>query len=363
MGRLIFLKLTTVYLMSFSAPSATALLAALDGAKVMGLVPRAATSCSASNSQPCSQMPAGFCCPSGSTCMIFNDGASVVCCPSGKDCKTIAPLTCDITQQNATLHPENPLHSTDLGGSLEKCGSACCPKGFACQNQQCIIKASSSSSSAAATTSKPSASSATPTSAPSSASSSKAPSQIPTSSASQQQPAKNGTADAACDKFPAAAILAGFFPGLLLGILLTVLAIICIGRRRRSRHTSSDFGSVAATVSDPIYQPENNAFRTDFLRRGSQSKNQTSRVKSLFSRSPTIDGTGRNISGPIRTPEMRKEPSTESIKIYSPPNGGLMDRPSTTFAEMMVDAGFEPGKPFLQSPARIYPKGKGPGEA
>lgn len=59
---------------------------------------------------------------------------------------------------------------------------------------------------------------------------------------------------------------------------------------------------------------------------------------------------------------MRKEPSTESIKIYSPPNGGL-DRPATTFADMMAEVGFEPGKPFLQSPVRIHPRARGPGEA
>ncbi|MCJ1425609.1 hypothetical protein MMC29_003509 [Sticta canariensis] len=370
MTRTKFLELTAVCLIFSSPSSATALLRALDAVDVIGLLPRAANSCSVSNFQPCGQMPANFCCPSGSTCLVFNNAASVVCCPSGQDCKTIEPINCDITQQNATLHPSNPLHSTDLGGSLETCGSggsSCCPRGFSCQNQQCIIKAGSSSSSAVSSTSKPSTSStksASVTSAPSSASSSKAPSQtssIPNGSASL----KNGTAVASCDRFPAVAVLAGFFPGLLLGVLLAVLTILCLGRRRKSHHSSSDFGSVAATVSDPIYHPENNALRTDFLRRGSGSKNRTSRVKSLFSRSPTIgnaSGFGRNISSPIKTPEMRKEPSTESIKIYSPPNGGL-DRPATTFADMMADAGLEPGRPFLQSPARIYPRGRGPGES
>ena len=358
MSRTNFLILTAICLMLSSTPSAAALLTPLDAAQAMGVLPRAVTSCG-SNLQPCSQMPADFCCPSGYSCLVFNNAASVVCCPSGQDCKTIAPITCDIAQQNATLHPLNPLHSTDLGGSLEPCGSACCPKGFSCQNQQCIIKAGSASS-----TSKPSPSSTKPAStasAPSSASSSKASSQ--TTQSSSASAFKNGTVAASGDKFPPTAILAGFFPGLLLGVLLTVLAIICIGRRRRARHPSSDFGSVTATVSDPIYDPSNNAVRTDFLRRGSGSKNRTSRVKSLFSRSPTIrnaEGVGRNISSPIRTPEMRKEPSTESIKIYSPPNERL-DRPATTFADMMADAGFEPGKPFLQSPARIYPRSRDPG--
>ena len=43
----------------------------------------------------------------------------------------------------------------------------------------------------------------------------------------------------------------------------------------------------------------------------------------------------------------------ESIKIYSPPNGGLGSphdrpaRPTTTFTDMMADAGFRPGEPYL----------------
>lgn len=36
----------------------------------------------------------------------------------------------------------------------------------------------------------------------------------------------------------------------------------------------------------------------------------------------------------------------ESIKIYSPPNGGLQ-RPNTSFTEMMADAGFKDGEPYL----------------
>ena len=373
MCRPTLLKLTAICLISSTVPSATALLTAVNAAQAMGLLSRASSSCSVANFTPCSQMPSDFCCPPGSQCQVFNNAASVVCCPTGLDCKSIAPITCDLTQQNATLHPSNQLHSTDLTGSLEACGNACCPKGFSCQNGQCNMGASASSSSAAAsstvskasaTASKASTSSSKPASAtpnPSSASSSKASTQTsshPTSSASSQPLSQNGTAHAHCDKFPATAIIAGFFPGLLLGILLTFLAIICLGRHRSSRRESSDLGSVAATVSDPIYMPENNAFRTDFLRRQSQSNDRRSRVRSIFSRSPTIrntDGAGRSITTPVRTPEMRKEPSMESIKIYSGQNAGF-ERPHTTFTDMMADAGFKPGEPYLGTPARTDPR-------
>ena len=77
-----------------------------------------------------------------------------------------------------------------------------------------------------------------------------------------------------------------------------------------------------------------------------------------------------------RTPEnnrtLRREPSTESIKIYSPPNMhglGNTDRPhagtdasrNTTFTEMMAQVGFKSGEPYLGSPGRVDPRSRGVG--
>ena len=43
----------------------------------------------------------------------------------------------------------------------------------------------------------------------------------------------------------------------------------------------------------------------------------------------------------------------ESIKIYSPPNiHAGNNRPNTTFTDMMADAGFKQGEPYLGSPGR-----------
>ncbi len=358
-----FLKLTAVCLVSSTVPSAAALGAAIDAAQAMGLLSRAADSCTVANYLPCdlSGLPSNFCCPSDSACIQFNNAASVVCCPLGQDCKTIAPITCDIKQQNATLHPSNQLHSTDLKGKLEACGTGCCPKGFTCQSGQCIMKAGATSSTTPGVsrpaTSSPKASS-TNKSDSSSTSQSSTGSNTPSGTASLQNSSQIPTAKGRCEKFPAVAIVAGFLPGLLLGIIFTILVVICLGRRRRRRDASrksSEYGSQAATVSDPIYHPENNAFRTDFLRRQSPTKYRTSRVKSLFSRSPTIrtpDGLGRSYRTPVRTPDLTREPSLESIKIYSPPNGGL-GRPGTTFTDMMADAGFKPGEPYLDTPPRV----------
>ncbi|KAI4280460.1 MAG: hypothetical protein L6R38_004435 [Xanthoria sp. 2 TBL-2021] len=357
MGRTTFLRLTAICLISTLGAQSTALSAAIDAAQAFGLVSRQTSTCSVSGHSPCNKpgIPSNFCCPSGTTCTIFNDNKSAICCPSGRDCKTISPLTCDLNAQNATTHPSNQLHSTDLTGSLQTCGTGtCCPKGYDCSGGNCLMRSAASSSA------KPASSTAAAKSTSAAASSTSKPS--PTSSnpaaASQSSAEAAATPEKRQNNFPVAAVLTGFFPGLLLGALFTVAVIICIGRRRAKREEKDgDFGSVAATVSDPIYQ-DTNGFRTDFLRRESKTRysNRSSRVRSLFSRSPTLksnnsDNYGRSIlpktpPNKTRVPELKREPSMESIKIYSPPNGGLQ-RPNTTFTEMMADAGFKNGEPYL----------------
>ena len=373
MGRRTLSKLTAVCLMSSTVPAAAALATAVDVAHSIALLSRAPDSCGVSNYLHCNLpgLPSTFCCPSGRVCIPFNNAASVICCPAGQDCKTIAPITCDITQQDAALHPDNQLHSTDLKGTLQACGNQCCPKGFTCQNNQCIMKAGATPSTKPTAVSTKASSTIIPKPS-SSASSTSGSTASPRSSASTSI-----TKESQCEKFPVLAIIAGFLPGLLLGVILTVLVVLCLGRRRRRRQggtggsqKGSEIGSHAATVSEPIFQSGSNAFRTDFLRRESNFKQQqqrTSRVRSLFSRrSSSIrrpDGIGRSLRTPVRTPEMirtpvrtpdmmRREPSMESIKIYSPPNGGLGGRPATTFTDMMADAGFRPGEPYLDTPPR-----------
>ncbi|KAI4199577.1 MAG: hypothetical protein LQ350_004530 [Teloschistes chrysophthalmus] len=372
MGRKTFRKLTAICLISTLVPQATALTAAVDAAQAFGLLPRQTSTCATANYSPCNKagIPSNFCCPSDSICTVFNNNKSVVCCPNGRDCSTISPLTCDLVAQNATLHPSNQLHSTDLTGSLETCGSnTCCPKGFGCTNGQCVMKAvaaASSSSTQAAATSKSASASASSTSKPSATTSKSASSASQTAAAA---PTSDNT------KITPVGFIAGFFPGMLLGVLLTVAVIICIGRRRAKREEKDgDFGSVAATVSDPIYQ-DSNGFRTDFLRRESATKNynngnnRTSRVRSLFSssRSPTMTSSPESYSKTVlpKTPpnnrrvgEMQREPSMESIKIYSPANGQLQ-RPQTTFTDMMADAGFREGDRYLGSPGRVDPRARG----
>lgn len=366
MGRITLLKLTTVCLISSTVPAAVALTAAIDAARSIGLLSRAPDSCGGSNYLRCNLpgFPSTFCCPSGTVCIPFNNAASVVCCPAGQDCKTIAPIACDVTLQDATLNPLSQLHSTDLKGSLQACGNKCCPKGYTCQNSQCIMTADVKPSTVTRVSNKPTASptiaSSTNIPKPSSSALSTSVTTASPQSSVPTTPAKEAQPD---NKFPVLAIIVGFLPGLLLGIILTVSVVLCLRHRHRRRHQNtgsqkgSEFGSShAATVSEPIFHPGSNAFRTDFLRRESIPNQRPSPVKSLFSRSSSYrsrDGIGRSLRTPVRTPDLTREPSMESIKIYSPPNGGLgsphggMGRPTTTFTDMMADAGFRPGEPYL----------------
>ena len=386
MVRSTFVKLSAICLISTIVPDSIALSAALGAAHMINLFERAELTgradltCSISGYTACNKngLPGNFCCPSATECVTFNGGQSAICCPTGRDCSTIQPISCDVSQQNATAHPSSQLFTTDLSANLEQCGSSCCPQGYSCKNGQC--SQSSSSTSSSAPSSSPT-SSQTPTSASSNTQTSSSTSSQATNSpsgagstASHPTSSPGVATQTHCSQFTTAGVLVGFFSGLAVGSLLAVLGFCCFGRRRKEPPPASpNFSSVAASVSDPIYQPQGvNGFRSDFLRRESNSKypKRTSKVRSFFSRTPTmrsmrsrdapVDGIGRSI--PPRTPvhqrspdsSLRKEPSMESIKIYSPPNMGL-GRPNTTFTDMMADAGFKQGEPYLGSPGRGMP--------
>ena len=291
----------------------------------------------------------------------------MVCCPSGSNCSSITPITCNIQELNATANPQNPLHSTDLTTQPSTCGaSTCCPAGYTCDSSGTVCNLNSQSSSSS-TTSTPTSPISTASGTSTRAIKTNTATSTPSSGASTQ----SSVAAAACNPYPVPAILAAFFPGLIIGIILTLLIIMCWGKKRDSKRTSSDFGHINATVSDPIYQ-DSGATRTDFLRRESKTKNSTpstSRVRSLFSRSPSIARLGLSNDAVPRTPENRprREPSMESITIYSPPDGrfGSSDAGSrqTTITEMMKQVGLDtpPYATYLGSPGRVDPRSKGLG--
>lgn len=379
MGRITLPKLAAACLVSSTLASATALSVVEQAAQAIGLLPRAST-CSLSGFASCNQdgLPDNFCCPTTSTCVPFNNKKSAICCPTGQTCSVITAISCDITQQNATLHPESQLFSTELSGSLASCnGNMCCPNGYSCQNNQCIVRTSSTS----AMISSSSASTQKTTSSSSSASATTSP--ITTSATATATPISSSPATtsssvprAHCPQFTPAGTLVGFFAGLACGILLTVVFLCCFGHRHHnepSSPTSPDFSNVRASISDPIYKSAgmDAAVRADFLRKEPRKslRSMFSRSSTMRSRSAPVDGIGRSIPKVPQTPvnqrspslRMKHEPSMESIKIYSPPGGGL-GRPGTQLGDMLNEVGWDPTKPYLGSPGRVDPRSRGLGD-
>lgn len=180
---------------------------------------------------------------------------SVICCPAGSDCAFIQPITCDLTQLNATLHPDNQMHLSDTTGiELPTCGSKCCPLGYSCKSGMCS-KDETAPSPTSSATSTPSAT--------------RPASQSQTSECAAPVPVKQG--------FDGKAFAAGLIPGLVLGALGAIGVMWLINKRREAksdRKFSGDFGNVARKISDPIYDPENSA-RVDFIRRPSQSTHRS----------------------------------------------------------------------------------------
>ncbi|TGO78212.1 hypothetical protein BELL_0074g00010 [Botrytis elliptica] len=297
-------------------------------------------------------LPSDFCCPSTSTCIALAQNTTLLCCPSGSDCSTIQPITCDITQQNITSHPENTLKTTALTATLEKCGSNCCPFGYTCINGNCQMNADQADSVPGQQQSSAVGSGTSPV-ATSSGTQVTATSGNPsfTNPSSTSTPSSTGTPitiiPETCDKYPVVAILIGLFPGIAIGAILALLTVCCLGRRKHSQRKS---GSSFGNISDPVPTSD---VRTDFLRKmpqtpstsadGTPRRNKTiTRVQSLFRKS-TAPGMSNspgiayqnspppalpiplniqrkkqtNVSNRPITPPLQREPSFEDINIFT----------------------------------------------
>lgn len=235
------------------------LLASITATHAASLFPRQAQTCGGVQGlQQCGgSFPSDFCCPKDSTCMSLNseDVQSVICCPAGADCAFIQPITCDVSQLNATLHPDNQMHlSSTSDVELPTCGSKCCPLGYTCKSGMCSKDPTAP----------------TPTSSASSTPSATTPaSSSQTSGCPAPVPVKQG--------FDGRSFAAGIFPGLVIGALGAIALICLINKRReyqKNKKYSGDFGHVARQISDPIYDPEH-AARVDFIRHPSHSTHRS----------------------------------------------------------------------------------------
>ena len=78
-----------------------------------------------------------FSCPSGQTCIWLAGNSTVLCCPEGANCDRIQPITCIISQLDASKSPGNLVKSIALDVALPSCGEdTCCPFGFECDADQ-----------------------------------------------------------------------------------------------------------------------------------------------------------------------------------------------------------------------------------
>lgn len=332
------------------------------------------SSCPHSGYTQCSGVPSGFCCAPSSTCLVLANNTTLLCCPSGDDCSTIAPINCNIQQQNITLHSDAPILTTNLTATLSSCGSeGCCPLGYSCSGSACVINVNQGS--APSHTSSITGTS-TPTVVPIATSTSGTPSAPAVTANPSAVQTCSAAVQADCNAFPAGAILAGFFPGMLAGALLACAGFCLFGAyRRKQSRLSGSFGKISASISDPIYQ--GSAMRTDFIRKQNSAPTTPTRqptiqrVRSLFRRSAAANGTEMAMtSSPVplpqpqaspRTPRLQREPSGESINIFADPSTareGSRGRESnqTTFTDMMRRADLpdvRQGEPFVP---RLSPK-------
>ncbi|KLJ11485.1 hypothetical protein EMPG_13317 [Blastomyces silverae] len=199
-------------------------------------------------------------------------------------------------------------------------------------------------------------------------------------------------------KFPPIAIIVGLIPGLVAGIIFALIVFYFYKRRQERRFVPSPMSKFShfrekscekgvVSISDPIPSAAQDSVRTDFLRRQaslvkeddnsakSKLRRTSARVKSFFGPRPTADdiatmptsttvpnryGGPNSVGGGGGGGGAGREPSTESIKVFSPAHlrpaqlGELYQpvgngRPQTTFSEMMERVGFQSknGSPYF----------------
>lgn len=312
-----------------------------------------------------------FCCPSSAECIDLDDASSVICCPKGENCAYIQTISCDVQQQNSTLHPQNQVQTTRLDDELPRCGGSCCPFGYECHGDVCALT-SASTSSTHTTAASPTSTTGTTITPVSKTEHTPSPSAL----------ADKSVAPSNCPDFTTDGILAGFFPGAVFGAILTALIAYCLQRRRANRPSSSKVQNVTKRtsngligISDPI-PSDDTALRTDFLLcpepRGSSSRlhRTRSRVRSFWS---THSNNGHSRSEDSDIPSV--PPLPLPIKAhdgnhyphpYPPPQcrtagyvggGGASEAPKfldvpfpagsgrdTTFTELIDRIGFRNGK-------------------
>ena len=352
-------------------------------------------------------LPDNFCCNEDTNCIPLAGDTTVLCCPKDSDCDSINPIVCDLSLQDASKNPNAAIKTTVLGGKLEACGSLCCPYGYSCADDSCVMdqdqskkpKGAPKDAPTPSTTRSPKTSASASASGSASGSASTSLSSEPTETSTEGDVVVTktpSTEEHPADKFPTGTVVGAAVGGVAGVIALTVLIMLFRHRRRQAdkkRHDStSSFGNIIS-APQPISGFANQ--RQDFLAKATTSSVATTPTQaqgrfgssSPFSQhypqqpysrfdageltvpsprshhpSAEVGGLGlRNLTngrfslGPV-TPRVRRQHSagSESINIFADPStvgsspGARRDTSYTTWTTIMADS--EPTPRLPDSP-------------
>lgn len=272
-------------------------------------------------------LPSTWVCSTSTVCIPLNNTGTqaAICCPTADDsrCSTVAPISCDISLQDAATNPHSSLFTQDLSQQLTSCGkNTCCPLGYSCSGGNCVMDEQtkeadqSQSSTAVPATSSQAAGSAT-TNVPGSAATSSV------SSPDSPGPCQQTPVPFTRSVFPAQAVLAGFFPGIILGALICA-CIFFLLRRRSMKRMAQD---IEADDGHFGHTPGGGIVRASHLR---PSLMRSTRHKHKIS-DPIYDHSLSNRSVFIKhsrgSPEMGKNPlprtPSRSKRWYRSPRLGM----------------------------------------
>lgn len=199
-----------------------------------------------------------MCCPSGSQCIGLAENTTKLCCrPDQNGCVDIAPISCDIRNQNATRFPESVLTTSLLEADdlelprchLDKSGNpGCCPFGFLCdpdnkqrcrkQKDQLNWKSVDELELTPFKNSEIPRISSQPTNSASSAATAAASDSGTTAPPSVNLPVLPQTNTDEGSKVPLSPLLAGLFGGLAL-VGFGAINLVCCIRNRRTKQKSA----------------------------------------------------------------------------------------------------------------------------
>ncbi|KAJ4416510.1 hypothetical protein N0V82_006705 [Gnomoniopsis sp. IMI 355080] len=319
--------------------------------------------------QCAASLPSDFCCPSSSTCMALAGNTTALCCPTGGDCSQIEPIPCDITLEDKSKHPSATVMTSALTGTLETCGTKCCPFGYSCSDGVCNInsdqtaKPSTSSMASSSTTmstqtstgtqsaavSPTSATDSSPTSTSTvdSGSGSSGSATVSSGADSTSTSSSDDTSTEGSSSSPAssanAGVVAGGVIGGIAGLALIGMIILFLVKRERRRkavaekdgddansRSSSSFGNIGPhpEISKPILS-EGGTFRSDFTRK--MSTRSPGSFHSGAGLRDGDDGASYVEEFDDRIPSMHEVPRSLPQQINSPPTRAVSSWYGTSY--------------------------------